>query len=371
MSPFIQTLKQRYWRREALPPSILLTYAIARGVVGFLSDVDWLANHAPWSEIGEFLNTFVFEAWFSLVAALLGVAWLLLLGTRQPRARVVEEERAPASVSGPKAEFYPTREDLNLAGSGLRLELEGVKTAWAAWPVGTHAHTHDIFQRTGGRPQRLILLDPWGEHIKTAAALFDRSPEELASDILITTRLAHRSNVEVHWLDGPITSLLFGDPNGDEGWVRIEIVFVMSVDRPNLKFARRDYPQLYRDLIATYEKMIQASPLAYERIEAQLDLHHAKFQSLSSELWTAMHTDDVDGFDVLREWKEARASVAALLGAIFGNSVEAEFLAAGSAAKTDIKRIDMEAEFLEVLLGDIEEKCHTQSILDTATPLPP
>lgn len=128
-------------------------------------------------------------------------------------------------------EFYNDRSAMIHARGGLENELRTVEIAWAAWYTGTYASAHEVFSATR-RIQRLILLDPEGAYVREFSSLFQRTPDELRSDIQTATRQALKAGVQVRWFDGPITNMLLGDPDSPKGWARVEVLVSLTANRP-------------------------------------------------------------------------------------------------------------------------------------------
>lgn len=351
----LQALRKRFWRRDAIPAWAVLLYTVVRGVVGVASDVDFVARDVPWADIGGVLNSFIFDAWFTLILALGGLAWLGVVGSRPAPSLTGELKTEKIPAPHPSVDVYESRADLNRARGGLEEELRQVDEAWAAWPVGTHAQAHDVFARTG-KPQKLILLDPWHTHIKTIASLFQRTTEELQSDILITTRLARKAGAQVFWFNGPMTSMLFGNPMSDDGWLRIEIAFPLSSTRPSVLLRRSSSARLYDDLRAVFEAMIgdEATELATNRIAHQVDFHRMYFQLLHHEAnppaGMGKTPDEVEG-----ERTSAEHRTETLLRSACGNEEAERFLAAGRGyRKTLQEKVDDQRDCLATIVSELQ-----------------
>lgn len=150
-------------------------------------------------------------------------------------------------------EFYEDRFGLNRA-RGLLEELRSVEVAWACWYTGSYASNQEIFGRTRAL-RRLILLHPEGEHLATFAGSFERTAQELASEIRITTRRAQASGVDVRWYDGPAPGLLIAEPKGRGGWIRMEYLLAQSAERPSVVVVGREFPELFKAICGVYEAL--------------------------------------------------------------------------------------------------------------------
>jgi len=82
---YISRLRQRYWRKEAIPGWILFLWFLGlsvRQVVSLAGDVDFLVSDVDWDAIGGVAGDVLFSTWFQIVSFLGGVIWLGAIGLR-------------------------------------------------------------------------------------------------------------------------------------------------------------------------------------------------------------------------------------------------------------------------------------------------
>lgn len=167
-------------------------------------------------------------------------------------------------------EFYDDRVSANRATGELEDLVRGAEEVWGAWHTGTHGGQTDVFTYNKGDKlifSRLILMTPdtkEGSYLtKYHAPYFGMTPEEIASDINITTRTAlvgdGKNKPQVRHFPGPLmNSLLIGNPKQKNGWARVEIQMPHS-DKPRVRpmaiIKAKERPQLFERLCDIYEKV--------------------------------------------------------------------------------------------------------------------
>jgi len=243
----------RLWRWGATVIGLVLMVAGIPGIPdGFKAWADWLS----------FLGSGDNLKWVAMSTGLAIVAFANV----PPLTRLLRNLVRPTVivVNGPKGPTtYLTRSAMDRERRGLMNELQDTEVVWAAWFAGTYAVANEVFQATR-KPQRLILLDPHGDHIHTFAEIFSRTPEELSSHIKTTTRRALEAGLETYWFDGPLASMVLYEPESGNGWARIEVSVPLSeIMRPNILFRQADYPQEFEDVKRTYEAMLERSRRVY------------------------------------------------------------------------------------------------------------
>lgn len=180
------------------------------------------------------------------------------LSSRKAASTTTNVNRTPGqeTIRDLGSTFYPDRPTMNRTTGGLVKDLLGVEIAWAAWYTGVHAANEEVWANTA-QPHVVVLLDPEREYIRGFAPLFLRQASELGAQIKTATRRALAAGAEVYWFNGPMISMLFGDPDSDDGWVRFELAIPFSPIRPNVVIRRRDYPALFGALKHNFTEMIR------------------------------------------------------------------------------------------------------------------
>lgn len=251
------------------------------------SKENWKQTIEKWGNVGRMITLLIYAVfivatfialpptiprWVDVLLKILAVTWfpiLFLVVTpcrmwleAQRDLKALEDSKfIPVFYSGRKNDKRPTLEKLFTMAHSL-------------WVV-THAGTSIRGAQLMKHPlNRLIILDPHPS--AQAIPVFAKAAiRDSATTIRgeVNNSLDHvrfrieeidrfklpEVKTEVKVFDGPITSIIIGNPESKslEGWAQVETYLPFSSvnDRPSVFFLEKDYPELFNTIISSFNQM--------------------------------------------------------------------------------------------------------------------
>src|SRR5262249_35552354 len=139
-----------------------------------------------------------------------------------------------------RVQFYQGRNDPGRPR--LHDVINGASLVWIATHTAGNIRNSDLLRHP---IERLILLDPNGVALESLSQItLDRTADQLRNEINQSIVIATTNKVPVKVFNGPVTSIIIGNPQSGNGWVEIEQYFPWSRanDRPGLHFNQNQYP---------------------------------------------------------------------------------------------------------------------------------
>ena len=90
-----------------------------REIIGLWGDIDFVTNAVDWRSVGETVEDIAFSRWFQLLSLVVGLIWLLIVGTR-PLPTLAAERPSTTRTSGKP--LIPRPEDNYVRSSGALWE---------------------------------------------------------------------------------------------------------------------------------------------------------------------------------------------------------------------------------------------------------
>ncbi len=234
---------------------------------------------------GETLgNGHPYETWASLAAGILclviAVEWTRIK-RKWPWSRIAELNRkveelnrlntnlsAVTEANGQRlgVQLFQGRNDNR---PPLRELIPSSREVWVATHVAGAICNDDLIKSP---IKRLILQNPGSAMVDLLSGVdLQRSADQIRKQIELSIEQARKHQLELTQFDGPLTSLIIGNPYDADGWAQIEVYFPLckSDNRPSILFARKQYPDLFATLIESFNEMAKRPSMPVRIVNEQ------------------------------------------------------------------------------------------------------
>ncbi len=153
--------------------------------------------------------------------------------------------------------FYPHRPDMHVALNFIKRH----EVIYGAFATGQALRDAEVYKDLD-RFKYVVLLHPDKSHLRTyATAFYDKTYENLRANVRDTAKEAEPCVKEVLFRDGCLPySIMIGDPesqdNRGEILIEFHIPYKEYYDRPSFIFEQKDYPDLFKVLKQSYDRMV-------------------------------------------------------------------------------------------------------------------
>jgi len=211
-------------------------------------EIDWQAEVKAWAFSPA--AWFVASAVFYCVAAI--IRWRAVRGPVFGELEALKKSHAKDMEGVSRVRLYQGR----YPRPDLRDLVSRGGVVWIATHVAGRLCSEDLIKKP---IERLILQNPESVSVDLLAAVVpDRTIEQLRQQIKLSIEVAERNGVAVKRFDGPMTSIIIGNPlEGKNGWAQIETFLpgIGANDRPSVFFEQRDFPDSFAALVRMFNKM--------------------------------------------------------------------------------------------------------------------
>lgn len=215
------------------------------------------AGFAMWALISSVPDVVVGLVGFGAFTLALAVLYHVRRSLGWPSRDRDKEHHIP-----PGLDFYTSRDDfLDHIKGGLRTELAGVGYADVSFETGTfYIQLDDLLKK---KIRHLVLVCPETEYIERWTS-FDETTRIAKEQIILATKQAQAAGSKVRWCTGPILNAVFGEPESDLGWVRVQaqMPYVKAAKWPSYRITKKENPDFFRKVTEAYEATWNASDMA-------------------------------------------------------------------------------------------------------------
>jgi hypothetical protein len=216
-----------------------------------------LTHFAEWIKRFPLFIGFAIEIGIALgIASIVIGIFTLIKRIRAHYTKGMATQPSPSEKLYKDVLFFPSRKEL----PKIQSEFNKTNAIWALWFSGNVANAKAVFENKSIK--RLVLISPKSDMARLYSHSCQRPLAELEEGVLRTKQKAESKGIKLRLFNGyiPFNMTVF-NPHHDTAKIRIEIPvpYGHSDDRPSIIIDKTEYPELYKNLIQSYERIWKES----------------------------------------------------------------------------------------------------------------